>query len=597
MSEHLGAVLTIGAQGLDPLGREPVLLGSKGARDLSVGDVADEHMPKRVLRLGRHRRAPLPPHELLALEPVQALLHGPALEPVHGGESPAPEDLPEHGRILDERLVLGGERVEPRGDDPLHVLGQRRVVTRSHAALGDHACVLLGIERVSPRAREEGSLSLRGHDRLLEQAAQEARDVFIGERREGDSGRVRLAPAPAGPALEQLRPSGADDKEGRVGHPVDEVIDEVEQIVVGPVEILEHEYQGALLGERLEEAAPGREGFVASVPAGIAFPAQPDERAQVALDPARARRVRNQIGDGLAKLRLGHLGGIGLEDGRLSLDHLRHSPEGDAFAIRQRAALPPEDDQLRIRVDCLGKLPHQSALADARDADEREQLRRPLAPGPAERVREQVELLPPADECGATALPHVDSVTSPGGQSLPDGDRLGLAFRAHRLTRAVLDHPLGGPVGGLADEDAVHRRGSLEARGRVDDVSGHHPFALGRTSPQGNDRLPRVDGDADVQVERRVRLVQLENGLPNGECGADGALRVVLVRDGGPKDRHDRVTDEFLHRPAETLDLRPQAPVVRREHGAHVLRVELLRSSGEADEIGEEDRDDLALFP
>jgi hypothetical protein len=106
MSEHLGAVLTIGAQGLDPLGREPVLLGSKGARDLSVGDVADEHMPKRVLRLGRHRRAPLPPHELLALEPMEALLDGPALEPVHGGERPAPEHLPEHGGVLDQRLVL-----------------------------------------------------------------------------------------------------------------------------------------------------------------------------------------------------------------------------------------------------------------------------------------------------------------------------------------------------------------------------------------------------------------------------------------------------------------------------------------------------------
>jgi hypothetical protein len=100
-----------------------------------------------------------------------------------------------------------------------------------------------------------------------------------------------------------------------------------------------------------------------------------------------------------------------------------------------------------------------------------------------------------------------------------------------------------------------------------------------------------------VQVERRVGLVQFENGLAHGECGADGALRIVLVRDGGPEDRHDRVADEFLHRPAEALDLRPQAPVVRRKHGAHVLRVELLRASGKADEIGEEDRDDLPLFP
>jgi hypothetical protein len=115
--------------------------------------------------------------------------------------------------------------------------------------------------------------------------------------------------------------------------------------------------------------------------------------------------------------------------------------------------------------------------------------------------------------------------------------------------------------------------------------------------PQANDCFARVDGDADVQVERRVSLVQLDNCLAHGECGADGALRIVLVRDRSPEDRHDRVADEFLHRPPETLDLGAQAPVVGREHGAHVLRIELLRSSGEADEIGEEDRDDLPLFP
>jgi hypothetical protein len=48
VSEHLGAVFAIGAQRLDPLGSEAVLLGSKGARNLSVGDVPDEDVPERV---------------------------------------------------------------------------------------------------------------------------------------------------------------------------------------------------------------------------------------------------------------------------------------------------------------------------------------------------------------------------------------------------------------------------------------------------------------------------------------------------------------------------------------------------------------------
>ena len=41
--------------------------------------------------------------------------------------------------------------------------------------------------------------------------------------------------------------------------PVDEVVDEVEQALVGPVQVFEDEHERPLLGERLEEAPPGRE--------------------------------------------------------------------------------------------------------------------------------------------------------------------------------------------------------------------------------------------------------------------------------------------------------------------------------------------------
>ena len=362
------------------------------------------------------------------------------------------------------------------------------------------------------------------------------------------------------------------------------------------MEILEDEHQGAPLGQRLEEAAPGAEGFVAAVPARIALRCQAHKRAQMALDPACARWIRDEVRDSLEKLGLGHLGGVGLQDRRLGLDHLRHGPEGDALTVWQRATLPPEDDVARIRIHRLRKLPDQSALADARNADEREKLRRPLALGAAQRVRKKVELFPPADERGAAALLHVDSEASPCGERLPDRDRLGLALRSHGLALAVLDRPLSGSEGRLADQNAVYRGCGLEARGRVDDVPGHHSFALGRTGSERHDGLTRIDSNADVQVQLRVTLVQLENGVADREGSADGALGVILVGDGGPEDRHHGVADELLHRSAEPLDFRTQAREVRREHGAHVLGVEPLGPSGEADEIGEENRDDLALF-
>ena len=95
-----------------------------------------------------------------------------------------------------------------------------------------------------------------------------------------------LAAAPARPALEQLRPGGADDEQRHAGRPVDEVVDEVEQPVVGPVQILEDEHERALLGERLEEAAPGGEGLVAAVAGRSILRVEPDERPQVLARPS-----------------------------------------------------------------------------------------------------------------------------------------------------------------------------------------------------------------------------------------------------------------------------------------------------------------------
>src|SRR5213596_2723696 len=70
MGDHLGVVFGP-AEGLDPLRREPVFVAALGARDLAIGNVADEHVSKRVFLLIRKRRAPLAADELLALERVR----------------------------------------------------------------------------------------------------------------------------------------------------------------------------------------------------------------------------------------------------------------------------------------------------------------------------------------------------------------------------------------------------------------------------------------------------------------------------------------------------------------------------------------------
>ena len=63
------------------------------------------------------------------------------------------------------------------------------------------------------------------------------------------------------------------------------MVDEVEQAVVRRVQVFEDEYERALVGERLEEAAPGGEGLPLAFHSEVRFAADADERSQMSLDP------------------------------------------------------------------------------------------------------------------------------------------------------------------------------------------------------------------------------------------------------------------------------------------------------------------------
>ena len=128
-----------------------MLVGTLGPRDLPVRDVADEDVLERELRLARHGGTSCALHEFLPLERVEALLEIPTS--VFSRERAEPEDLADHSRVLQQRLLLGLQRVEPRGDDALHRLGQRQVVVR--CALGQHTDELLRVQRVAAGAVEQ----------------------------------------------------------------------------------------------------------------------------------------------------------------------------------------------------------------------------------------------------------------------------------------------------------------------------------------------------------------------------------------------------------------------------------------------------------
>ena len=146
------------------------------------------------------------------------------------------------------------------------------------------------------------------------------------------------------------------------------------------------------------------------------------------------------------------------------------------------------------------------------------------------------------------------------------------------------------------DRDPVHRRRALQARSGVHDVAGDEPFSLLGAGTQGDDGLAGVDADPHLEGERSVLVVQVLDRLEDAECGANGALGVVLVRDRRAEDGHHRVADELLDGAAVALDLLPQASVVGTDPRADVLRVGRIRGRREADEVAEQHRDDLALL-
>ena len=97
--------------------------------------------------------------------------------------------------------------------------------------------------------------------------------------------------------------------------------------------------------------------------------------------------------------------------------------------------------------------------------------------------------------------------------------------------------------------------------------------------------------------DAHLELAVLGDPVADRERRANRALGIVLVRDRRAEHRHHRVADELLHRAAALLELGAQPLVVRPQDRLDVLRVERLGARGEADEVGEQHRHDLALAP
>ena len=336
--------------------------------------------------------------------------------PPRSSERPGPEDLADHRCVLDQELLVGRKRVEPGGDDPLDRLGEVSL----RPAVAHHADILLRVEGVPARAGEHRRLEVRLDDRLLEQQADESCCLRIGERTERHRRGVHLAAAPPGPALQQLGPRRGDDQQRHASHPFDEVVDEVEETLVRPVEVLEDEHGRAGVGQRLEETTPRRERLGPAVVRAL-LAAQPEQRPDVGEHPFGLVRSGKSVSTVSASLASATSADSFSRTPACAFDHLAERPEADALAVGQASGPAASRSSSASAVDAPA-----SSSATSRDLPmpgtptSVDELRLALAPRPGERVREERELALASDERRRARCSTIDADARRGSSGLPE---------------------------------------------------------------------------------------------------------------------------------------------------------------------------------
>ena len=294
--------------------------------------------------------------------------------------------------------------------------------------------------------------------------------------------------------------------------------------------------------------------------------------------------------------RLRELGGCGrrllvLEDPGPSADHLAERPERDALAVREAPSLVPPDvgDQ---PVDVFLQLPDQPRLPDPGDPLHGDQVDLPVLGGVVEQILDQAKLAIAAgegwlDRGHPAEPPEADDPVGP-----PQVDRRFLALQLERTGRLVGDHRVGRAHRRLPDEDRAGRRDRLDPRRGVDEIARHHPLML---RPERDRGLAGQDPCPCAQVGRADVGAEVPDEGRELQGGADGALGVVLVRDRGAPERHHGVSDELLDHAAVALHDASALLEVAGQELTNLFGVARLRERREADEVGEENRDQAAF--
>ncbi len=221
----------------EPVGELLVELGARRLRQRLVRRVADEQMAEAVpLVLGKRRGGRA--DELLAHERRQMRLDvganktGRELRYRSTMEHLALDRAALHhdADVAVERVDAGlEERVNRRRDDDLPVT----------AVLAHHREHLLDVQRVSGRGGRDAVEQVAFELRVSEEISDQRLAFVVAERLEEDRRRVHLAATPVGSDVEELGARDAEQEDRRIAREVGDVLDEVDEDRLGPLQIVD----------------------------------------------------------------------------------------------------------------------------------------------------------------------------------------------------------------------------------------------------------------------------------------------------------------------------------------------------------------------
>jgi hypothetical protein len=243
---------------------------------------------------------------------------------------------------------------------------------------------------------------------------------------------------------------------------------------------------------------------------------------------------------------------------------------------------------MRLVGQALDQAAGQTRFANPSLAREQHQLTFPVL-GPRPALQQDAQLMLAADQRREPLA--VQRLEAAFGTTLPfdppSGEGFVEALEALGAEIGELEQPAHQPSGRLADHNAARRGECLQSRGEARRLADHRLLLSRPLADQLADH-DQAGGDPDPRRERSARRrLQTRQRIDNRKPRPDRPLGLVLVRRGPAEVRQHAVAHVLGDMPAPTFDHRRAAAMVGAEHLRHVLRVELRRQLGRADEVDE----------